>query len=185
MNEYIYHYNHNHDPRNGQFTSNSNGSVVSSSDSKKKYITEEVKTKELESKIQEVTKNAKPDSKTVKLYKNAGLSQKDAEEAALRKKKIALIVGVTAGVALTAVAGYAIYKHYNNPLLHDLTLRKGLKMQTLSELADRTSNGDPFFASITSRDNADYITKFGKAANNIDNKTKIINTLNKSNEKTF
>ena len=123
MNNYIQHYNHNHDPRNGQFTSNPSGSVIPSSYSKKKYITEEVKTKELESKIQEVTKNAKPDSKTIKLYKNAGLSQKDAEAAALRKKKIAIIMGVTAGVALTAVAGYMIYKHHTNPLINDLRIK--------------------------------------------------------------
>lgn len=186
MNDYIQHYNHNHDPRNGQFTSNPSGLVTPSSDSKKKYITEEVKTKELESKIQEVTKNAKPDSKTIKLYKNAGLSQKDAEAAALRKKKIALIMGITAGVALTAVAGYAIYKHYNNPLIYDMTLRKGLKMQTLSEFAERTSNGDPFFASIAKRDNATYISRFGEVGDNIGNaignKNKIINKLNKSSK---
>ena len=59
-------------------------------------------------------------------------------------------------------------------------------MQTLSEFAERTSNGDPFFASIAKRDNATYISRFGEVGDNIGNaignKNKIINKLNKSSK---
>ena len=188
MSTWIKHYNHNHDPRNGQFTYSGSSVTVAKKQVRHPITNKPIKQppvnkgKELESKIQEATKNIKLDSKTIRLYKNAGLSQKDAEAAALRKKKIAIIMGVTAGVALTAVAGYMIYKHHTNPLINDLTLRKGLKMQTLSEFADRTSNGDPFFASIAKRDNATYISRFGKTTDKLGNKNKIINTLNKSSK---
>lgn len=192
MSTWIKHYNHNHDPRNGQFTYSGSSVTVAKKQVRHPITNKPIKqppinnSKELESRIQEATKNIKIDSKTIKLYKEAGLSQKDAEAAALRKKKIAIIMGVTAGVALTAVAGYMIYKHHTNPLINDLTLRKGLKMQTLSEFADRTSNGDPFFASIAKRDNATYISRFGEVGDNIGNaignKNKIINTLNKSSK---
>ena len=135
---------------------------------------------DLDKQIKDASKKAKPDSKTVKLYKEAGMSQADAEAAALRKKKIALAVGITAGVTIAAVAGYAAYKHYQNPLKHDVKLKKGLELQTLSTFENRTSNGEAFFASTNKLDNAKYITLFGKDGKEY--KSKIVNTLNKSSK---
>lgn len=137
MSTWIKHYNHNHDPRNGQFTYSGSSVMVAKKQVRHLIINKPIKTRSKQ--LQTTASDNKVNSDTA--------------------KKVAIILGITAGVSLAALGGYMLYKNGGYNVLRSV-IPKGTTLQNLSELKNRPELKDAFYASYKPRDNRAYIRNF-------------------------
>lgn len=102
--------------------------------------------------------------KTYNKYKKAGMSEEEAKNQAIKKRRIAKIIGISAGVAAAGLAAYGTYKFMNSPVRKDIVLRAGTKMQTLHSKPDiLDGHGHDFhYAAFKKADKIKYKAYEGK-----------------------
>lgn len=102
--------------------------------------------------------------KTYNKYKKAGMSKEEAKNQAIKKRRIAKIIGISAGVAAAGLAAYGTYKFMNSPVRKDIVLRAGTKMQTLSATKDLLDSPvhDFHYAAFKKADKTMYKAVWGK-----------------------
>ena len=126
--------------------------------------------------------------KTYEKYKKAGMTDEQAQKEAERKRKVAKVTAIAAGLTLAAIGGYALYKYKSSPLRKDINLKEGTVLQTLSANKDRLDNKDDnnyFYAAFSKRDKETYKAVWGKPINMLgmavgDNKYNISSKIVKS-----
>lgn len=106
--------------------------------------------------------------KTYEKYKKAGMTDEQAQKEAERKRKVAKVTAIAAGLTLAAIGGYALYKYKSSPLRKDINLKEGTVLQTLSANKDRLDSKDEsnyFYAAFNKRDKETYKAVWGKTLN--------------------
>lgn len=98
-------------------------------------------------------------------YIDAGMSKKDAEQAADKKIKIEKGVAIAAGATALTVTAIAVYKKVGKEYC-DRTIKKGDTINTLAADPDRVKNSsgkynDHFYTAINKKDKQKYRGLFG------------------------
>jgi hypothetical protein len=97
-------------------------------------------------------------------FEKRGLTKEQAEEAAIRRKKMLKRVGIAVGAVTTAaIVGYVA--HNVSADFFDKTIKAGKTIQTLSFEKDRMDQGDSFFTAYKRGDKKRYIGLYGKDNN--------------------
>lgn len=92
-------------------------------------------------------------------YRSKGMSEEEAAIAAYKRARTEKIIAVTAGVAITAVAAYVAYKHYDKTV--DKFIKAGTELQNIAKRSDKGVS-DAFYFSMTKGDNTKYRGLYGK-----------------------
>ena len=140
----IMHYNHNHDPRNGQFTSGpSNGSINTAASKKQKYSKTQIENHRKEM-INHYEKQG--DKTSVKAYKEA--NENTIKMDLQHKENIKKALIISAAVVGTGLAVYMIYKYRLDKCLNvtasksiDQLVNGGLSIDTASKVMTLNAHG--------------------------------------------
>lgn len=99
---------------------------------------------------------------TINKYKNAGMSDAEAQEAYEKKQKAMKIAGIALGAAVVGAGAYYLYRTQGHKFL-DYNIPKGAKIQTLTSDAgvDRIKNGERFYFDRGNRDRDMYRGHWG------------------------
>ena len=123
------------------------------------YAKDDLSDAKVKAKMSRQVKKSDRQIKLEQKYKEQGMNQEEAELAAYKRVRTEKIIAATAGMAITAAAAYAAYKHYDNNV--DKIIKSGKTLQNISTNSNKGVS-DAFYASINKIDNAKYRGIYGQ-----------------------
>lgn len=142
--------------RYGKNYLNSDGSQSYSQRERKQYLKEQNEIAKLQAK-------SKHFQKLEQRYKEQGMSDDEATQAAYRRAKTEKIIAAAVGVAVVAGVSYGLYKYYQNSV--DKTIEAGSQLQNISTNASK-GVADAFYFSNNEHDNTSYRGMYGNQLRN-------------------
>lgn len=112
-----------------------------------------------------------------KNYREKGLSEEEAREAAAKRATLVRNVAIGAAVAVGVAAAYTAYGKYGREYC-DNVIKAGTTIQTVSKHTDRMETGEAFYTAYAEGDKKKYAGMFGQNQGG-ENKYKIQAVANK------